>query len=69
MNSLFLKKIGKIAIEGGKIIIIEGIISLVSQRLRETSRTNYNNVKDSTRQGINLTKNELTGASPEDWDL
>ena len=69
MNGLFLKKIGKIAIEAGKVIIIEGVISLASQKLRETSRTNYNTVKDDLRQGINLTKNQLTGAAPEDWDI
>ena len=68
MNSLLVKKAAGLMKDVAKVIIIEGTISLISQGLREVSHTNYKKTKDSTRQIYNLTKNQIDGREPSDWD-
>jgi len=69
MNSLMMKKTIGVVKDLTKIIIIEGTISLVSQGLREVSRTNYKQTKDGVKQVYNLTRNQIDGREPSDWDL
>lgn len=69
MNSLMMKKTIGIMKDITKIIIIEGTISLVSQGLREVSHTNYRQTKDGVKQAYNLTRNQIDGREPSDWDL
>ena len=69
MNSLLVKKAAGLMKDVAKVIIIEGTISLISQGLREVSHTKYKKTKDSTRQIYNLTRNQVDGREPSDWDL
>lgn len=69
MNSLLIKKTAGLVKDIAKIILIEGTISLVSQGLREVSHTNYKKTKEGTKQIYNLTRNQVEGREPSDWDL
>ena len=69
MNSLLVKKTAGLVKDIAKIIVIEGTISLISQGLREVSYTNYKKTKDGTKQIYNLTRNQIDGREPSDWDL
>lgn len=61
MNKTTLRVLENI-IDMGKLIVIEGFISVSSQALRETSKTNYKRVNDDARQNINLIKNQINGS-------
>lgn len=50
------------------IIMLEGTLSLATQKIREVSRDNYGIVKDDTRMIINKGRNKLLGNSLEDYD-
>ena len=69
MNSLLVKKTAGLVKDVAKVIIIEGTISLISQGLREVSKTNYKKTKESGKQIYNLTRNQMDGREPSDWDL
>lgn len=69
MNSLLIKKTAGLMKDVAKVIIIEGTISLISQGLREVSKTNYKKTKEGTKQIYNLTRNQMDGREPSDWDL
>lgn len=67
--NLTVKRIIKTGVQIAGIVILEGTLSVVGQKLREVSRANYTTVKDDLKQVTNLTKNALNGADPDDWDL
>lgn len=69
MKNLYAKKIGEIGLSLVKEVVVAGVLSLASSKLRELSNTNYRETNDNLKQGINLTKNKVLGADPDDWDL
>lgn len=69
MNKLFLKKTTGLMKEIAKVVVIEGLISVASQGLRDVSKSNYKKAKESGTQIINLTTNQINGREPSDWDL
>lgn len=69
MKNLYIKKIGKVAVQMVGDVVVAGILALTTQKLREISNETYKGTKDTMRQGVNLTKNKIMGEDPEDWDL
>lgn len=68
INTLATKQILVSGLAIAKTVIVEGTLSLVNQKVREVSRTNYIGVKENSRQIRNLTKNIVDGTDPDDWD-
>lgn len=54
-------KIVENLVDIGKLIIVEGIISVGSQVLRESSKSHYKRIGEDTRQNVNLIKNKVNG--------
>lgn len=69
MSNLYVKKISQIGVTVVKEIVVAGVLALASNKLREMSNVNYKETNDNIKQGINLTKNKVLGADPDDWDL
>lgn len=69
INSILIKKITGLVKDVTKVVVVEGTISLISQGLREVSHTNYKKTKEGTKQIYNLTRNQIDGREPSDWDL
>lgn len=69
LNSMLIKKVTGLMTEVAKVVVVEGTISLISQGLREVSHTNYKKTKEGTKQMYNLTRNQIDGREPSDWDL